>query len=191
MLDKVVPRRPGWRRHLPATLVVVALACLGLAAARPELSLRVPYDRATVMIAIDTSGSMAAPDVPPTRLEAAKAAAVAFVDQLPDTVNVGVVSFAGSSAVVAAPSTDHAQVQQQISALQLAAGGTAIGESVFASLDQIEAMIADADGEPVPSRVVVLSDGSNTAGRSPDAAAPAAPKPRCRSPPSRTGPRTA
>ena len=174
MLDKVVPRRPGWRRHLPATLVVVALACLGLAAARPELSLRVPYDRATVLIAIDTSGSMAAPDVPPTRLEAAKAAAVAFVDQLPDTVNVGVVSFAGSSAVVAAPSTDHSQVQQQISALQLAGGGTAIGESVFASVDQIEAMIADAGGEPVPSRVVVLSDGSNTAGRSPDAAARAA-----------------
>ena len=139
MLDKVVPRRPGWRRHLPATLVVVALACLGLAAGRPELSLRVPYDRATVMIAIDTSGSMAAPDVPPTRLEAAKAAAVAFVDQLPDTVNVGVVSFAGSGAVVAAPSTDHAQVQQQISTLQLAGGGTAIGESVFASVDQIEA----------------------------------------------------
>jgi Ca-activated chloride channel family protein len=75
---------------------------------------------------------MAAPDVPPTRLDAAKAAAVAFVDQLPDTVNVGVVSFAGSSAVVAAPSTDHAQVQQQISTLQLAGGGTAIGESVFA-----------------------------------------------------------
>jgi Ca-activated chloride channel family protein len=174
MLDKVVPRRPGWRRHLPATLVVVALACLGLAAARPELSLRVPYDRATVMIAIDTSGSMAAPDVPPTRLDAAKAAAVAFVDQLPDTVNVGVVSFAGSSAVVAAPSTDHAQVQQQISTLQLAGGGTAIGESVFASVDLIEAMVADADGEPVPSRVVVLSDGSNTAGRSPDAAAEAA-----------------
>ena len=89
-------------------------------------------------------------------------------------MNVGVVSFAGSSAVVAAPSTDHAQVQQQISTLQLAGGGTAIGESVFASVDQIEAMIADADGEPVPSRVVVLSDGSNTAGRSPDAAAEAA-----------------
>lgn len=174
MLDKVVPRRPGWRRHLPATLVVVALTCLGLAAARPELSLRVPYDRTTVMVAIDTSGSMAAPDVPPTRLEAAKSAAVAFVDQLPDTVNVGVVSFAGGSTVVAAPTTDHAQAQQQIADLQLSGGGTAIGESVFSSVDQIEAMVAESDGEPVPSRVVVLSDGSNTAGRSPDAAATAA-----------------
>ena len=174
MLDKVVPRRPGWRRHLPATLVLIALTCLGMAAARPELSLRVPYDRATIMIAIDTSGSMRATDVAPNRLEGAKAAAVAFVDDLPDTVNVGVVSFAGSSAVVAPPSTDHALVQQQIAALQTAGGGTAIGESVFTSIDQIEALAADADGEPVPSRVVVLSDGSNTAGRSPEAAAAAA-----------------
>lgn len=175
MLDKVVSQHPGWRRHLPATLIVVALTCLGLAAARPELTLRVPYDRATIMVAIDTSGSMAAPDVPPTRLEAAKAAAAAFVEQLPDTVNVGVVSFAGASAVVAPPSRDHEQVQQQIGALQLAGGGTAIGESVFSSLTQIDGMAADgADGEPVPSRIVVLSDGSNTAGRSPDAAAEAA-----------------
>jgi Ca-activated chloride channel family protein len=174
MLDKVVPRRPGWRRHVPATLVLVALTCLGLAAARPELSLRVPYDRATVVIAIDTSGSMGATDVAPNRLEGAKAAAVAFVDELPDTVNVGVVSFAGTSAVVAPPSTDHALVQQQIAALRTAGGGTAIGESVFASIAQIEEMTAEAEGEPVPSRVVVLSDGSNTAGRSPEAAAEAA-----------------
>ena len=137
MLDRVVPRRPGWRRHLPATLVLMALTCLGLAAARPELALRVPYDRATVMVAIDTSGSMAATDVPPNRLEAAKAAAAAFVEELPDTVNVGVVSFAGTSAVVAAPTTDHDQVQQQIAPLQLAGGGTAIGEAVFSSVDQV------------------------------------------------------
>jgi len=174
MLDRVVPRRPGWRRHLPATLVLIALTCLGMAAARPELSLRVPYDRATIMVAIDTSGSMRATDVAPNRLAGAKAAAVAFVDDLPDTVNVGVVSFAGSSALVAPPSTDHASVQQQISGLRTAGGGTAIGESVFTSIDQIEALAADADGEPVPSRVVILSDGSNTAGRSPQAAAAAA-----------------
>jgi Ca-activated chloride channel homolog len=171
MLERVVPRRPGWRRHVPGTLVLLALTCLGLAAARPEMTLRLPYDRATVMVAIDTSGSMAATDVPPNRLEAAKAAAVAFVDGLPDTVNVGIVSFAGSSAVVSAPTTDHAQVQEQIGSLDLGGGGTAIGEALFSSLGQVERMTEQADGEPVPTRVVLLSDGENTAGRSPDAAA--------------------
>ena len=174
MLDKVVPRRPGWRRHLPATLVLLALTGLGLAAARPELAIRVPYDRAMVMVAIDTSGSMAATDVAPTRLEAAKAAAVAFVEELPDTVNVGVVSFSGGSTVAATPTTDHDQVQDQIGALEISGGGTAIGESVFSSLQQVERMSVDAEGEPVPARVVVLSDGTNTAGRSPDLAAAAA-----------------
>jgi Ca-activated chloride channel family protein len=173
MLERIVPRRPGWRRHVPGTLVLLALTCLGLAAARPEMTLRLPYDRATVMVAIDTSGSMAATDVPPNRLEAAKAAAVAFVDALPETVNVGIVSFAGSS-VVSAPTTDHAQVQEQIGSLDLGGGGTAIGEAIFSSLGQVELMTEQADGEPVPARVVLLSDGENTAGRSPDVAAAAA-----------------
>jgi Ca-activated chloride channel family protein len=174
MLERVIPRRPGWRRHVPATLVLVALTALGLAAGRPELALRMPYDRATVMVAIDTSGSMGATDVAPTRLDAAKAAAEAFVEDLPDTVNVGVVSFAGTSSVLAAPTTDHDQVQRQIRDLDLAGGGTAIGEAVFSSLDQVERIAEEAEGEPVPTRVVVLSDGSNTAGRSPEEAAAAA-----------------
>lgn len=171
MLDRVVPRRPRWRRHLVAGLVITALTVLGLAAARPELMLRVPYDRATVMLAIDTSGSMAATDVSPNRLEAAKSAAVAFVDQLPETVNVGVVSFAGSAAVVAPPSTDHDVVQRQIAGLARAGGGTAIGEGVITSIDQIVRMAETADNSEVPARIVLLSDGGNTAGRSPEQAA--------------------
>jgi Ca-activated chloride channel homolog len=174
MLDKVVPRRPGWRRHVPATLVLLALTSLGLAVGRPELTLRVPYDRATVVVAIDVSGSMSATDVPPNRLEAAKAAATAFVDELPGTVNVGVVSFAGASAVLTAPTTDHAQAQAQIAALDLGSGGTAIGEAVFSSVDQVQRMADEAGGDEVPARVVLLSDGENTAGRSPTAAATAA-----------------
>ncbi len=142
MLDRVVPRRPGWRRHLPAAFVLMALTLLGLAAARPEVALRLPYDRATVMVAIDVSGSMAATDVPPNRMEAAKAAASAFVEQLPDAVNVGVVSFAGSSAVVVAPTTDHDEAQEEIEALQLGRGGTAIGEAVFSSVEQVQRMAA-------------------------------------------------
>ena len=174
MLERVIPRRPGWRRHVPAALVLLALTSLGLAAARPELALRVPYDRATVMVAIDISGSMAATDVPPNRLEAAKAAATAFVDELPDSVNVGVVAFAGTGVVVAPPSTDHGQAQEQITALTPGRGGTAIGEAVFSSLDQVERMSAQSDGDQVPTRVVLLSDGVNSAGRSPGQAASAA-----------------
>jgi Ca-activated chloride channel family protein len=174
MLDRVVPQRPGWRRHVPATLVLLALTSLGLAVARPELSMRVPYDRATVVVAIDVSGSMAATDVPPNRLEAAKGAATAFVDELPDTVNVGVVSFAGSSSVVTTPTTDHAQAQTQIAALEIGRGGTAIGEAVFSSVDQVQRMAAEAAGDEVPARVVLLSDGESTSGRSPDQAATAA-----------------
>ena len=84
------------------------------------------------------------------------------------------VSFAGASSVLAAPTTDHDQVQRQIRDLDLAGGGTAIGEAVFSSLDQVERIAAEAEGEPVPTRVVVLSDGTNTAGRSPEQAAAAA-----------------
>jgi Ca-activated chloride channel homolog len=178
MLDRVVPRRPGWRRHVPAAFVLLALSLLGLAAARPEVNLRVPFDRATVMVAIDTSGSMAATDVPPNRMEAAKAAASAFVEQLPDTVNVGVVSFAGSSAVLVPPTTDHDEAQAEIEALTLGRGGTAIGEAVFSSIEQVQRLAAESEGgaedEPVPTRVVLLSDGDNTAGRSPGQAAAAA-----------------
>lgn len=171
MLDRVVPRRPRWRRHLVAAFVLTALAALGLALARPELQLRVPYDRATVMLAIDTSGSMAATDVTPNRLEAAKAAAVAFVGELPETVNVGVVSFAGSAAVVAPPTTDHEVVQRQIAGLSRAGGGTAIGEGVIMSVEQVVRMAEDAADPNVPARIVLLSDGGNTAGRSPEQAA--------------------
>ena len=174
MLERVVPRRPGWRRHVPATLVLLALTSLGLAAARPELALRLPFDRATVMVAIDVSGSMAATDVPPNRLEAAKSAATAFVDELPDGVNVGVVAFAGTGSVVAAPSTDHAQTQEEIASLTLGHGGTAIGEAVFSSLEQVQRLSAQSEGEPVPTRVVLLSDGVNSAGRTPQQAATAA-----------------
>ncbi|GAB3751551.1 VWA domain-containing protein [Microlunatus parietis] len=174
MLDKVVPKRPGWRRHLPATLILVALVALGLAAARPELALRVPYDRATVIVAVDISGSMAATDVSPNRLSAAKSAAAAFVADLPETVNVGVVTFAGSSTVVAAPTTDHESAQRQIESLTTAGGGTAIGEAVFSSIDQVARLAAEEGAEGVPARVVLLSDGDNSAGRDPGQAARAA-----------------
>ncbi|MFD1723089.1 VWA domain-containing protein [Amnibacterium endophyticum] len=192
MLDRVVPRRPRWRRHLPAAMVLGALAIIGLAAGRPQVDLRVPYERATVLVAIDTSGSMLAEDVSPTRIDAAKAAAASFVEDLPDSFNVGVVSFAGGAQVVAPATTDHAEVAERIRGLRLSGGGTAIGEAVHASVAEVLRIAAEGEdgaaaaaptptpgaGEEapatIPARLVLLSDGENTSGRSPQDAAQAA-----------------
>lgn len=176
MLDRLAPKRPAWRRHVAGGLVLLALSALGLAAARPEANIRVPQERATVILAIDASGSMQADDVPPNRLEAAKAAAAQFVEDLPEQYNVGVVQFAGSASVVAAPSQDHLAAEQRIRQIRGAGGGTAIGESVFTALDEVERLAQESPDtlESVPARLVILSDGDNTAGRSPEASAAAA-----------------
>ena len=164
MLEKLVPERPQWRRHLPAGLLLLAFVALCLAAARPQVDVQVPRDRATIMVAIDVSLSMEATDVDPTRLEAAQQAAVAFVDDLPDRFNVGVVAFAGTSSVVATPGLDRTEATDAIRSLQLDEG-TAIGEGVISSLDAIAALGRRTGAEEVPAQVVLLSDGTNTMGR--------------------------
>src|SRR5688572_5741362 len=173
MLDKVAPQGPGWRRHAPAAAFVLALLSLGFAAARPELSVRVPHERATVIVAIDVSQSMQATDVSPNRLNAARDAASAFIGELPESFNVGVVTFSGSTSVLAAPTTDHDDVVARLQGLTMA-DSTAIGEAVFTSLDQVAAMAREAGEAEVPARIVLLSDGSNTRGRDPAEAANAA-----------------
>ena len=97
LLDAVAPRRPGWRRHLPAGALLLALASLLAAFARPARATAVPVRTSTVVIAIDVSGSMGATDVAPDRLRAAQAAATAFVDRLPPGFDVGLVAFDGHS----------------------------------------------------------------------------------------------
>jgi Ca-activated chloride channel family protein len=166
LLDKVAPRRPGWRRHLPAGLFVLAMIVLVLGAARPATEVEVPRERATIVLTIDTSLSMDADDVEPNRIEAAKQAAVAFLDRLPRTINVGLVSFHGIARVDVPPTTDRARVRSAILGLDLGEG-TAIGEAIFASLDTLENVPEPTDvEEPVPGRIVVLSDGETTVGRS-------------------------
>jgi Ca-activated chloride channel family protein len=166
LLDKVAPRRPGWRRHVPAGFFVAAMILLVLGAARPATEVQVPRERATIVLTIDTSLSMDADDVEPNRIEAAKQAAVAFLDQLPRTINVGVVSFHGIARVDVPPTTDRARVRSAILGLDLGEG-TAIGEAIFASLDTLQNVPEPTDtDEPVPGRIVVLSDGETTVGRS-------------------------
>ncbi len=177
MLEKVVPRRPAWRRHLPTAAIVLAFAALSMAVARPEIAFQIPRERATVMVAIDTSASMQATDVSPSRMAAAIDAASDFIDDLPTTFNVGVVAFAGTADLVSPPSTDRAAATASLRSLGVSSA-TAVGEAVFSSLDAIASIDQRLDtddestpDEVVPGRIVLLSDGSNTVGRSPAEAA--------------------
>jgi Ca-activated chloride channel homolog len=176
LLGSVAPRRPGWRRHLTFALLLAGLAVLSVGAARPAASVKVPLERATVMMAIDVSLSMEATDVLPTRIAAAKAAAKSFVDELPPRINLGVVAFGGTASVLVSPSLDRDSAKAAIDSLQLQQS-TAIGEAVFASLSAISvfAHANTATGDtPPPARIVLLSDGANNKGRTPEEAANAA-----------------
>jgi Ca-activated chloride channel family protein len=173
LLASVAPRRPGWRRHVPATLMVLALALLVVALARPARAERVPRERATIILAIDVSISMDATDVRPSRLEAAKAAAQSFAGELPARINLGLVSFAGSATVLVPPTSDRDLVHGAIERLTLAEA-TAIGEAVVASLSAIGSVPGTADGEAVPAHIVLMSDGETTAGTPNELAAAAA-----------------
>lgn len=173
LLDSVAPKRPGWRRHLPAALFLLALTSITTAVARPATDTKVPRERATIMVAIDTSLSMKADDVSPDRIEAAKVAARSFVDLLPAKINVGLVTFNGNAQVRVTPTTDRAAVKSAISQASLGER-TAIGEAIFASLDALKSVPAGPKGEPVPARIVLMSDGETTTGRPDDEAAAAA-----------------
>ena len=162
LLASVLPTRPGWRRHVPATLLVLTLAALTTGFARPTADVKVKRDKATVIVALDVSASMLATDVSPSRIEAAKKAAAAFVHGLPGTFSVGLVSFSGTASLVVPPTTDKSSVAGAITALQLA-GGTAIGDAVGVAVRAAQA--AQQSGNKAPVRIVLLSDGGNTVGQ--------------------------
>lgn len=173
LLDRVAPRKPGWRRHVPAALFLLALTVLVVGFAQPTREEQVPRERATIMLAIDTSLSMQATDVSPTRIDAAKSAASSFLDVLPPKINVGLVLFNGDASVEVAPTTDREAVRRGIQRAELGER-TAIGEAIFASLDAIESVAPDEEGTMPPARIVLMSDGSNTYGRPNDVASQAA-----------------
>jgi Ca-activated chloride channel family protein len=167
LLGSLVPKRPGWRRHLAFGLVALALAALVVSLAVPSAEVRVPRERATVIMAVDVSLSMKATDIDPTRFQAMQSAAKQFVDVLPARINLGLVSFAGTATTLVPPTTDRAQVRTAIDHLQLAEA-TAIGEAVFTSLSAIENYQDSLDTpsrDLPPARIVLLSDGYNTVGR--------------------------
>jgi Ca-activated chloride channel family protein len=174
LLRSVAPRGVGpYRRHAAAVTLLLSLTVLSLGMARPAVDGKEPLERATVMVALDISLSMASTDVAPSRLLAAQEAAKQFVHELPANFNVGLVSFAKTANVLVSPTKDHAQVESAIDGLQLAEA-TAIGEAVFTCLDAIARVPADGAQGPPPARIVLLSDGYNTYGRSIEDAAAAA-----------------
>jgi Ca-activated chloride channel family protein len=173
LLRTLAPKGLGWRRHVSAAAFLLSMLILAAGMARPSVDKKEPLERATVMLAIDVSLSMEADDVQPSRIEAAQEAAKEFVDQLPPTYNLGLVSFAKSANVLVSPTKERSAVDAGIDGLTLAEA-TATGEAVFTSLDAIRSVPADgADGAP-PARIVLLSDGYRTSGRSIDDAAAAA-----------------
>lgn len=164
------PRR--LRTLIPVVLVIASFSMFVFALARPEADMQVPREQATVILAIDTSGSMAADDVAPYRLRAAQDAAIAFSENLPRQYRLGLVSFAGTATVLQSPTTDRAAFRSAVETLY-PEGNTAIGEAIFASLDAMRAT-QNVDGPLEGARLVVLSDGKTRTGRPNEMAAQAA-----------------
>jgi Ca-activated chloride channel homolog len=171
VLERVAPARARSRwRHLPVVLLVAALALLTTAMAGPTQDIRIPRNRAVVMLVIDISESMIATDVAPSRIEAAKEAGKTFADALTPGINLGLVSFAAGATLLVAPTTDRAEVKRAIDTLK-PAPRTATGEGIFTALQAIATMTAVLGGGPgpPPARIVLESDGKETVPQDPDA----------------------
>ena len=172
MLDVVVPKQSQWRRHVAVALSLLSLITLTAAFAQPKTQVDVPRERATIVVVIDASLSMEAIDVQPSRLAAAKQAAVAFVDSLPEKYNVAVVSMSGNPNILVPPTLAHNTVENAINTITLQES-TAIGESIITAMRALEQAPKDpANPDAIaPGAIVMLSDGTNTAGRAPQQAA--------------------
>lgn len=164
LIDTVAPRRPGRRRHLVAAVYLTATALLAIAAARPAMATEVANEP-TVVLAFDTSLSMEATDVSPSRIVAAREAAHRFIEVVPAGVRVGLVAFDETARVVIPPTTSKMVLDRAVDRLSLGQG-TAIGEAIYTSLDLLAADApADAKDEASGS-IVLMSDGDTTTGRS-------------------------
>ena len=166
LLPGLATAKPGWRRHLPPLLLLVALGALVVALARPQRSVAAPQRQATVMMVTDVSGSMRATDVEPDRLSAAVEAGHALADKLPDELRLGLVSFSDYAEQTVAPTTDRGPVEDALDRL-VADGGTAMGDALRRGIEAVRTPVANRDGSGtrrLPAVIVLLSDGKNTSG---------------------------
>jgi len=169
LLERVAPQRPQRWRHLPAVLLISSLTLLTIAMAGPQNDVRVPRNRAVVMLVIDVSQSMRATDIEPSRLVAAQEAAKQFADQLTSGINLGLIAYAGTATVLVSPTTNRDATKAALDKLQLA-DRTATGEAIFTALQAIATVGAVLGGgdEPPPARIVLMSDGKETVPSNPD-----------------------
>lgn len=174
VLAGVAGQRQAWRRHAPVALLLAALTALGVAFARPTVTVKAPNERASVVLVVDVSGSMRATDVKPTRLAAAKRAMRSFLDRAPDSLRVGVVSFSDEPAVVVSPTVDREALVRGIELLG-PGFGTAIGDALARSVELARTATGEVGEEPSSQAVrdeqgrslasiLLLSDGAQTRG---------------------------
>ena len=167
-------QRVRWQRHIPFTLFAAALALVCFALARPTVSLALPERQGTVILAFDVSNSMRAEDLEPTRIEAAKQAATAFVERQPSTIRIGVVTFGDGAVTALRPSKKKEDVLAAIKRLSVG-GGTSLGQGLYTSLEAIAGKPLAIDEEALErddgavdigffgsAAIVLLSDGENT-----------------------------
>jgi Ca-activated chloride channel family protein len=163
LLPNLVDASPRWRRHLPLAVLLVALTAMVVGVARPHATVSVKREQATAILVIDTSLSMGADDVKPTRLEAARRAARGFLDRLPSKYRLAIVGFAGR-AYVALPPTDDRDLAVTALRNLHTAEGTSLGDAV-ALATRIAGRQRASDGSKPPAAIIVISDGAQLSGR--------------------------
>ena len=181
LVRAAVPARSSWRRRVPPALLALGLAVLAVGAARPQATVPVPSSNATIMLALDVSGSMCSTDVKPNRITAAEQAAADFIKAQTGGPRIGLVAFASTAVVLVPPTTDTRQLANALGGLSTSFG-TAIGEGILTSLDaiaQVDPSVPPTGATVSRSRgaayaddvIVVLTDGSNNRGIDPQNAA--------------------
>lgn len=164
-LAAVAGTEPQRRRHLPLALFALTLAALALALARPQRTIQVPVQRASVVLVTDVSRSMSATDVSPTRLDAARQAALSFLGQVPEELRVGLVAYSDVAQTLQTPTTEHEAVTDALATLQ-PISGTATGAGLRTALDDLK--VRQSSAARPPAALVLLSDGSATDGAAGD-----------------------
>ncbi|WP_156764158.1 VWA domain-containing protein, partial [Mycobacterium sp. E3247] len=154
VLERVAPLHPGRWRHVPTILLAAALALLTTAMAGPTSDIRIPLNRAVVVLVIDVSESMASTDVEPNRLKAAEQAASQFAGQLTPGINLGLVGFAGTPYLLVPPTPQHQATLDALKKLDFG-DGTATGEAIFTALHAVGAAAITGGDTPPPARIVL------------------------------------